>query len=99
MPKVPDLLQGPNKELHPLVTKGNLHLLAWIVSGKGYLQREYERNLPLFSQMLDDQAQSRITNRPGVSGMPGLLGRQIDPIKCPFTHILDFLTECFREGF
>ena len=25
--------------------------------------------------------------------------RQIDPIKCPFTHILDFLTECFHEGF
>ena len=25
--------------------------------------------------------------------------RQIDPIKCPLTHILDFLTECFHEGF
>ena len=49
--------------------------------------------------MLDDQAQSRMTNCPGVSGMPGLLGRKIDPIKCPFTHILDFLTECFHEGF
>ena len=27
------------------------------------------------------------------------VGRQIDPIKCPLTHILDFLTECFHEGF
>ena len=25
--------------------------------------------------------------------------RQIDPIKCYLTHILDFLTECFHEGF
>ena len=25
--------------------------------------------------------------------------RQIDPIKCPLTHILDFLTDCFHEGF
>ena len=25
--------------------------------------------------------------------------RQTDPIKCPLTHILDFLTECFPEGF
>ena len=25
--------------------------------------------------------------------------RQIDPIKWPLTHILDFLTECFHEGF
>ena len=37
--KVPDLLKGPNKELHPLITKGNLQLLAWIVSGKGYFQK------------------------------------------------------------
>ena len=37
LPKAPDLLQDPNKELHPLITKGNLQLLAWIVSGKGCL--------------------------------------------------------------
>ena len=37
--KVPDLLKGPNKELHSLITKGNLQLLAWIVSGKGYFQK------------------------------------------------------------
>ena len=51
-----DLLQGPNKELHSLITKGNLQLLAWIISGKGYIQKEYQRNLPLLSQMPDDQA-------------------------------------------
>ena len=45
LPKVPDLLQGPNKEPHPLITKGSLQLLAWIVSGKGYLQKEYQRKL------------------------------------------------------
>ena len=37
LPKAPDLLQDPSKELHPLITKGNLQLLAWIVSGKGCL--------------------------------------------------------------
>ena len=25
--------------------------------------------------------------------------KQIDPIKCPLTHILDILTECYHEGF
>ena len=25
--------------------------------------------------------------------------RQIDSVKCPLTHILDFLTDCFHEGF
>ena len=56
-------------------------------------------NLPLLSQMPDDQAQSLITNRPGVIGIAGVLEEKIDPIKCPLTHTLDFLTECFHEGF
>ena len=80
LPKVPDLLQGPNKELHPLITKGNLQLLAWIVSGKGCLQKEYQRNLPLLLQMPDDQAQSLITNRPGISGIAGVLGDKLIPL-------------------
>ena len=76
----PDLLQGPNKEPHPLRTKGSLQLLAWIVSGKGYLQKEYQRKLPLLSQMPDDQAQSLITNRPGISGIAGVLGDKLIPL-------------------
>ena len=80
LPKVPDLLQGPNKEPHPLITKGSLQLLAWIVSGKGCLQKEYQRKLPLLSQMPDDQAQSLITNRPDVSGTAGVLGDKLIPL-------------------
>ena len=37
--KVPDLLQGPKEELQPRITKGNLQLLPWIFSGKGYFRR------------------------------------------------------------
>ena len=80
LPKVPELLQGPNTELHHLITKGDLQLLAWIASGKGYLQKEYQRNLPLLSQMPDDQAHSLITNRPGVSGIAGVLGNKLIPL-------------------
>ena len=36
---------------------------------KGYLQKEYQRNLPLLSQMPDDLAQSLFTNRPGIIGI------------------------------
>ena len=68
---------APNKELHPLITKGNLQLLAWIISGKGYLQKKYQRNLPVLSQVPDDQAQSIITNRPGINGIADVLGDKL----------------------
>ena len=37
-------------------------------------QKKYQRNLPLLSQMLDDQAQSLFTNSPGISGIADVLG-------------------------
>ena len=44
---------------------------------KGYLQKEYQRNLPLLSHMPDDQAQSLFTNRPGISGIADVLGDKL----------------------
>ena len=40
-------------------------------------QKKYQRNLPLLSQMLDDQAQSLFTNRPGISGIADVLGNRL----------------------
>ena len=79
LPKVPDLLQGPNKKHHPLIAKGNLELLAWIVSGKGYLQKKYQWKMPLLLQMPGDQAQSLTTNLPGISGIADVLGNKLIP--------------------
>ena len=53
--------------------------MVFIVSGKSYLHMEYQRNLPLLSQMPDDQAQPLITNSPGVSGIAGVLGDKLIP--------------------
>ena len=44
---------------------------------KGYLQKEYQRNLPLLSHMPDDQAQSLFTTRPGISGIADVLGDKL----------------------
>ena len=77
--KVPYLLQGLNKEPHSLI-KGNLQLLTWIVSGKDYIQKEYQRYLPLLSQMPDHQAQSFIMNSTGIRSITGVLGDKLIPL-------------------
>ena len=58
---------SPNKEIHPLTEKESLQLLAWTVSGKKYLQKEFQKNLTLLSQMEGKQVLN--TNRPGLSGV------------------------------
>ena len=75
--QIPNLSECSTKELHFLVEKGSFELLAWTVSSKSYLQKEYQKNLPLLSQMLEDQAQSLITNRPGWSGIAGVVGGKL----------------------
>ena len=45
LPKIPDLLEDPNKEYHPLIAKGNLQPLPWTVSRKDYIQKEYQSNI------------------------------------------------------
>ena len=68
-----NLLLGPNRVKHPFIEQGNLDLLAWIVSGKDYMQKELRKTLPLLSQMSEDQVQMLITNRLGVSSAAGVL--------------------------
>ena len=93
LPKVPDLLQGPNKELHPLITKGNLQLLAWIASeGISKESATIIANARRAGTITHYESSLRKWHS-------WCVRRQIDPIKCPLTHILDFLTECFHEGF
>lgn len=56
-----------------LVETGSLQLLALTVSGKNYLQKEFQRNLPLLSQMQGEQVQILITSPPGIRGVVGVL--------------------------
>ena len=45
---ISNLLIGPNKKNNQLIEKQNLQLLAWTVSGKRYLQKDYQKSLPLY---------------------------------------------------
>ena len=80
LPKDTELLLGPNKETHPLVEKASLQLLAWVDSGKNYLQKEFQKNLPLLSQMQGEQVQTLITNQPDVSGVVVVLRAKLIPL-------------------
>ena len=53
--------------------QGSLQLLACMVSGKNYVQKEFQTNLPLLSQMQSGHVHTLITNWPGVSGVVGVL--------------------------
>ena len=45
---ISNLLIGPNKKNNQLIEKQNLQFLAWTVSGKRYLQKDYQKSLPLY---------------------------------------------------
>ena len=80
LPITQNLLLGPNREKHPLIEQGNLQLLAWTVSEKDYMQKEFRKTLPLLSQMPEDQLQMLITNRPDVSGIAVVLKDELIPL-------------------
>ena len=80
LPITQNLLLGPNREKHPLIEQGNLQLLAWTVSEKDYMQKEFWKTLPLLSQMPEDQLQMLITNRPDVSGIAVVLKDELIPL-------------------
>ena len=73
LPKKQNILLEANRENHPLIEQKNLQLLAWTVSGKNYMQKEFWETLPLLSQIPEDPVEMLITNQPGVSGIAGVL--------------------------
>ena len=51
LPKHQKILLNPEGKIHPLVQNSTLRLVAWLVSGKTYLQREYQKGLLTLSQI------------------------------------------------
>ena len=68
-----DLLKNPKRESHPLIQNKTLKLVAWTVSGLDYRMREYRRQLPTLSVCQEDQVLMQIMNRPGESGLAGVV--------------------------
>ena len=74
LPNHPKALLIPEGKIHPLIQNSPLRLVACLVSGKIYLQKEYQRGLSTLFQMPEEQVLSQITNQPGESGLAGVIG-------------------------
>ena len=92
---IQNLLIGPKTKNHQLIRKQNLQLLA--LSGKSYLQRDYQKSLQPLFQIPYDQVKSLITNRPGLSGIDCVVGAKLIQIDVLWGMWCNF-SRCFQEG-
>ena len=80
LPLVSNLLVDPQGAIPPLVKNGSLKLVAWNISGRIWQTREYQKGLQDLSQMPEDRVHSLITNRPGESGLAGVVNNKLIPL-------------------
>ena len=80
IPNYPNVLLSPEGKTHPLIQNSSLRLVAWVISGKVYLQKGYQKGLLTLSQMPEEQVLSQITNPPGESGSAGVIGSKLIPL-------------------
>ena len=91
LPKHQTIFLNPEGKIHRLVQNSTLRLVAWLVSGKTYFQREYQKGLLNLSQIPECKVLNQITNRSGKSG-------KADPISNKLSFVLDFLADLFHAG-
>ena len=72
-----DLLMGPTGLIHPLVLNHSLTLVAWVVTGNACQSREFQKEQPNLSQWQGERVLYQITNRPGKSGLAGVVKEKL----------------------
>lgn len=72
LPRLPNLLTGPDGEIHPLVEEAKLTLVVWKLSGINSVTEEFRRHLQNYSWPHGAQGQGRFTSRHGTSGVIGV---------------------------
>ncbi|XP_057294612.1 uncharacterized protein LOC130623139 [Hydractinia symbiolongicarpus] len=80
LPQSLSLLTNPQGKSHPLLENRTLRLVAWTISGKFWRLREYQEKLQSLSQVPEQRAHSLITNRPGESGLAGVVNNKLIPL-------------------
>ena len=74
------ILLNPEGKIHPLVQNSTLRLVAWLVSRKTYLQREYHKGLLILSQIPEGKVLSQIANGPGERGLACVMENKLIPL-------------------
>ena len=64
-------------EVHPLIANRTLQLAVWTISGKYYLRREFQKQLPNLLQAQDEKVHSQITICPGECGLAGVINNRL----------------------
>ena len=77
LPALPNLLLNPLGEKHPLVKTRSLRLAAWKITGKPWKSKEFQAVQPNLSPCPGDQVQLQVTNRPGKSGLAGVVDNKL----------------------
>ena len=65
---------------NPTVMQNSLRLAAWANSDRTYLQKGYQKGLPILSQIIGDPIQSSITSHLGRSSVTGVLNGRHFPL-------------------
>ena len=68
---------NPQREVHALIANRTLRLAVWTISGKDYLRREFQKQLPNLLQVQDKKIHSQITIRPGECRIAGVINNRL----------------------
>ena len=99
LPQSQKLLVDPKGQVHPLVLNKTLKLMAWKISGKTWLRKEFQTRLPILSQISEDQSLQLITNRPGKKWVSWCSEKQINPVTCSINFVFNFLGNLFENKY
>ena len=79
IPPKENLLKNSRGENHPLLSNSTLELGAWLVSGRDWKQKEFQKELLNSCQLPDQMEQNPITNRPGRNLVAGVIRGRLIP--------------------
>ena len=68
---------SPKNIVHSVTVENSLTLAAWLVSGKSFCVKEFQKTLLTLSQIPDEKARSLILSQLGENGLAGVLNKKL----------------------
>ena len=69
-------LKNPQGEVRPLTVNRTLRLAVWTISGKDYLRKGFQKQMPNLLKVQDEKVQSQITICPGECRLAGVINNR-----------------------